>query len=670
MSKVVCIVQARSGSSRLPRKIFTRIGDFNLLQWIDFRLSSCILIDEVIFALPVSDKEENIQEQLSFSAVNYVNVPEKDVLSRYYSVASLAKADVIVRITADCPFIDPIIVDQVIKQFFKNGNQYLSNTNPPSFPDGLDVEVFTYNVLREAFNNTTLVSDREHVTPFIIRNYASDNVEAEWDLSSLRITIDDKDDLARCTTIFDRLKSYDFSLLDLKNLWDSFPEIFYSQSIRNEGSTMTDGYKLWSRAKQSILGGNMLLSKRPEMFAPNIWPPYFKRADGIDVTDLDNKVYSDFSLMGVGTNLLGYARAEIVDAVTECVRRSNMSTLNCPEEVLLSEKLINLHPWSGMAKFARTGGEANAIAVRIARAAARRDKIAICGYHGWHDWYLSVNLREDQLSDHLLQGLSTRGLPSKYAGLTEAFKYGDINRCEQLLENREFACVIMEVSRFSEPNVEFVQAVREICTRTGTLLIFDECTSGFRQYLGGLHMKIGIYPDLCMFGKAIANGHPMTAVIGRKEVMKKAEESFISSTFWTDRVGPVAALATLEIFEKEKTWEDVSLKGAFLKKNWQQISKDVNLEIEISGLDPLAAFKFKQNESNKLKTIFTQKMLAKGYLATNSVYLSSAHDQASIDEYLKTFQSVFKEIAEIIESGNIDESLIGPEAHTGFARLN
>ena len=165
---------------------------------------------------------------------------------------------------------------------------------------------------------------------------------------------------------------------------------------------MGTGQKLWGRAKRVIPGGNMLLSKRPEMYLPERWPTYFSKASGCEVTDLDGQTFLDMSVMGIGTNILGYGNPEVDDAVRRAVGDGNMSTLNCPEEVELAEKLVELHPWASMVRLARSGGEANAIAVRIARAAAGKDNVAVCGYHGWHDWYLSANLANEQHLDCLL----------------------------------------------------------------------------------------------------------------------------------------------------------------------------------------------------------------------------------------------------------------------------
>ena len=168
---------------------------------------------------------------------------------------------------------------------------------------------------------------------------------------------------------------------------------------------MGKGQKLYSKAKQIVAGGNMLLSKRPEMFLPNLWPSYFSKSKGCRVWDLDGREYFDVSVMGLGTNTLGYGNEEVDEAVKETVFSGNMSTLNCPEEVYLAEKLIKLHPWAQMVRFARTGGEANAIAIRIARAATGKDNVAFCGYHGWHDWYLATNINKKNSIINAINGI-------------------------------------------------------------------------------------------------------------------------------------------------------------------------------------------------------------------------------------------------------------------------
>ena len=336
---------------------------------------------------------------------------------------------------------------------------------------------------------------------------------------------------------------------------------------------LNKGIKLWNKAKKIIPGGGMLLSKKPEMFAPDLWPTYFTKSNGCFIWDLDNKKFMDMSLMGVGTNILGYNHPEVNDAVLKTVNKGNLTTLNCPEEVFLASKLIELHPWADMAKFARTGGEANAIAIRIARASSGKDNVAICGYHGWSDWYLAANLKTNKnLSNHLFDGLNPKGVPKKLKNTIFPFEYNNFEQLRKIIKTKNIGVVKMEVSRNFPPENNFLQKIREITTKNNIVLIFDECTSGFRRSNGGLHKYYKVNPDIAVFGKALGNGYAITAVIGKKNIMNFAQDTFISSTFWTERIGPTAALKTLEVMKKTKSWEKITNLGEEIQESWKKIA--------------------------------------------------------------------------------------------------
>ena len=431
------------------------------------------------------------------------------------------------------------------------------------------------------------------------------------------------------------------------------------------------GQKLWKRAKEVIPGGNMLLSKRPEMFLPEQWPAYFSQAKGCKVWDLDGNQFIDMSIMGIGTNTLGYGHPEVDDAVRKVVDQGNMSTFNCPEEVALAEKLIELHPWADMARFARTGGEANAIAVRIARAASGKDKVAICGYHGWHDWYLSANLGDDQkLDGHLLPGLDPKGVPRELQGTVLPFNYNRIDELEALIAEHEVGVIKMEVSRNEGPQNQFLEKVRALATQHNIVLIFDECTSGFRETFGGLHKKFGVEPDMAVFGKALGNGYAISAVIGRRPVMENAQSTFISSTFWTERIGPAAALKVLEVMEREKSWEVITATGLKIRDRWQVLAQQHELAMTVSGLPAVQSYALQSGDNLKYKTLVTQEMLKKGFLSTPLLFSCTQHDEDTIDDYIEALDSCFAQVKVCEEGASVDELLDGPVCHSGFKRLN
>ena len=415
----------------------------------------------------------------------------------------------------------------------------------------------------------------------------------------------------------------------------------------------------------------MLLSKRPEMFLPEGWPSYYSKAQGCYVWDLDGNKYLDMSIMGIGTNILGYGNPDVDMAVRNVINNGNMSTFNCPEEVLLAEKLVELHPWADMVRLARTGGEANAIGIRIARVASGKDKVAICGYHGWHDWYLSANLSsEDSLSGHLLPGLDPAGVPKNLEGTVFPFRYNQFQELVDLISREDIGVIKMEVSRNIEPEDDFLKKVRKLATDKGIVLIFDECTSGFRQTNGGLHKLYGVNPDMAIFGKALGNGYAITAIIGKREIMEAAQKTFISSTFWTERIGPAAALATLSVMKKTNSWKTITESGVQVKQKWQLLSDKYNLPIKQWGLPALAGFTFQSKNASAYKTLITQEMLKKGILAGNCIYLCIEHTTELIDKYISNLEPIFELISRCENGQDINQLLDGPVCHSGFKRLN
>ena len=433
---------------------------------------------------------------------------------------------------------------------------------------------------------------------------------------------------------------------------------------------MSSGSDLWQRAKELIPGGSLLLSKRAEMYLPAGWPAYFERTEGCEVWDLDGRRFLDLGFMGVGTNILGYSHPKVDAAVREVIDKGNLSTLNAPEEVYLAEELIALHPWADMVRYARSGGEACAIAVRIGRAASGKDKVAFCGYHGWHDWYLAANLTEDDsLDGHLLPGLEPNGVPRALAGTSIPFQYNDLEGLRTLLEtNPDIGVIYLEPQRSSPPAPGFLDGVRELATKHGAVLIFDECTSGFRRTLGGLHLHYGVDPDIATFGKTLGNGYAITAVIGREEVMQAAQATFISSTFWTERIGPSAALAALAVMREEDAPQRVHEIGNEVQQRWLQLAEETDLEITVGELPALANFTVSGLDPIAVRTLITTRMLEQGYLAGVNLYASLAHTPEILDDYFAALAPVFAELAGMDQEA-LEAALPDGPAQTGFRRL-
>lgn len=429
--------------------------------------------------------------------------------------------------------------------------------------------------------------------------------------------------------------------------------------------------KKYKKAKQIIPGGSQLLSKRPEMYLPNYWPPYFQKARGVIVWDIDKNLYIDMSNMSVGACILGYADNDVNKAVKKAVDAGSISSLNCYEEVELAELLIDLNPWSDMVRYAKTGGEAMAVAVRIARAHTGKDKVAFCGYHGWSDWYLSANLSDEtNLDKHLLAGLKPDGVPKGLINTSFPFNYNNIEELKTIVDEHDIGTIVMEPVRHQAPKDNFLQQVRKIANNINAVLIFDEITSGWRLNVGGAHNTFKVYPDIAVYGKAMSNGYPMAAIVGSRYVMDSTQKSFISSTYWTDRIGIVASLATINKLEKYNVPSYLNALSIKIKQDWKQIAEDNEIKIKIvESVLPLPSFTFEYHNNQAIKTLFTQEMLKEKYLTSDSIYVSYSHTNDIIDEYMFTVNKVFKLIKKAIDSNMVEKLLDGPIAQTGFQRL-
>ena len=430
----------------------------------------------------------------------------------------------------------------------------------------------------------------------------------------------------------------------------------------------SNGVALYNRAKSLIPGGTQLLSKRPEMFAPDVWPSYYSKAKGCRVWDLDGREFIDMSIMAVGACILGYADDEVDDAVVHALRSGVNSSLNCPEEVELAEALIELHPWFGMVRYARSGGEAMGLAVRIARAHTHRDVVMFSGYHGWNDWYLAANLADSaSLDGQLMPGLQPNGVPRGLAGTAIPFDANSIDSLREKVRGKEkqIAAIIIEPARGEDAPAGYLTALHELAKEIGAVLIFDEITSGFRMCAGGIHRNYGVHPDMAVFAKSMANGYAMSVVIGTEQVMQAAQSTFISSTNWTDRIGPTAALATLRKYQRLDVQKHLIETGNQVKHIWKTAAANHGLEINVTGLPSLAAFAFRSSNTAALNTYFTIEMLKRGFLGFRQFKPSFAHQPTDLDQYKRAVNDVFNLIKTDPTASKLDTAI----HHSGFQRL-
>ena len=435
---------------------------------------------------------------------------------------------------------------------------------------------------------------------------------------------------------------------------------------------LQNNMKVWSDAKLFIPGGTQLLSKRPDQFSEGIWPSYYSSAKGVEVWDLDNNKYVDMSIGGIGATILGYADPDVDGAVKDAIDKGVATSLNCPEEVELANVLCEIHPWADMARFARSGGEAMAMAVRIARAATGKDIVAFCGYHGWHDWYLSANLgTENALGEYLLPGLDPVGVPKALKGTSFPFHYNNLAELEEIVEKhgKDLGVIVVEAIRNDPPTREFRDGIRELADKTGAVVIVDEISSGFRYITGGAHLKFGMQPDVAVFSKALGNGYSIAAVIGKAEIMQAAQLTFISSTNWTERIGPVAALATIEKHKKTNAGKHLTEIGNRVQEGWLKTAEKEGLALEIGGIPQMSHFSIDSPQFPDLKAYFIQLMLEDNFLASNLFYAMYAHNVSHVNSYMDSVARAFSEIRLAIDEGDLKSLLKGMPSASGFSRL-
>ena len=430
--------------------------------------------------------------------------------------------------------------------------------------------------------------------------------------------------------------------------------------------------EMQKKALKLIPGMTQLLSKRPDKFAKGVWPTYFREAHGIKITDLDGNEYLDFSLGGIGATVLGYADEDVNNAVIDVIKKGNASTLNGAEEVSLAEKLIDLHPWADMVRFARSGGEAMSIAVRIARVATGKDIIVFCGYHGWCDWYLAANLgKKNALDDHWIAGLNPNGVPNGLKNTAIPFKYNDLSDFLSAINKAgdSLAAIVMEPIRNYPPNEDFIKTIEDTAKKLKVPLIIDEITAGFRICNGGAHLKLGIHPDIAVFSKALGNGFCSSAVIGKKWVMSFAQDAFITSTNWTERIGAVAALAMINKFIKYDVSSHLIEIATEVSNIWSKTSDKYGLKITIGGFIPLIHFTFEKNHAERI-AYFTQEMLKLGFLAGSGFYAMFAHTKSDVIKYEVAFDKVFCKLKTVIDNDELQNKLECEPISPGFARIN
>lgn len=674
--KTVAIIQARMGSSRLPGKVMADIAGKPMLEHVVTRVRQAGTIDRVVVATSVGHGDDAIERFCNQAGIDYFRGSEDDVLDRFYQAARVYAADAIVRVTADCPLIDPAVIDCVVGVFQTGEYDYVSNALRYTYPDGLDTEVFSWQTLQQAWHEADKASEREHVTPYIrvASKFRVHNVENEIDLSSrnYRWTVDDADDLEFVRQIYSELVDRPrFGLQDILDVLERRPEL----RCLNEKTIMNEGYyhtlyceasagaapqlsltqsQVWlERAKQIVPGCAQTFSKGHTQFVQGVSPVFLQRGKGCRVWDVDGNEYIDY-IQGLLPNILGYAHDEVNAAAMKQYGEGHSFSLPHPLEVLLAERLVHLIPCAEMVRFGKNGSDATSGAVRAARAFTGRERIACCGYHGWQDWYIGSTARH-------------AGVPDAVRSLTHPFPYNDLEALETLLEkhSNEFAAVIMEPVNFVQPAPRYLQGVKDLAHRHGALFIFDEICSGFHFGLGGAQKRYDVIPDLACFGKAMGNGFPISCVVGRADVMQVFEDVFFSFTMGGEVASMAASMKVLDILEQTNALAEMEANGRRLQDGFNAFANQAGLSgrFQCVGQPVWSLLKFRDangNDSLLERSLFQQEVVKRGILMLVTHNMSAAHNAHSTEQTLEAYASVFKTLADWLNDATPSRFLEGP----------
>eukprot|EP00913_Durusdinium_trenchii_P013332 g12513.t1 len=420
--------------------------------------------------------------------------------------------------------------------------------------------------------------------------------------------------------------------------------------------------ELYAKAERLIPGGTQLISRRPSRFAYGVSPAFAQRAKGARFHDVDGNEYIDW-VSGIGAIILGYADPVVDEAVIRQIHDGTMYSVNHELELELAELLIDRIPCAEMVRYAKGGGDACAIAVRIARGTTGRDTVLFSGYHGWHDWYLAANLdAESSLSTHLFPGIEPIGVPRALAGTACPFPYGDLDALGQLLDEHQgqVAAVMLEPMRSEDPPEGYLAGVKKLAEAHQVVLIFDEVSTGFRASSAGVQPVVGVTPDMAVYAKSISNGYPMGAVVGRRAVMEPAARMFISSTYWSDTIGLRAALTTLTEIEKRNVPAQLAELGRALKTSLNELAAECGTPVRCAGIDthPHLHFDAADDETRtKLATLYIQEMAKRGCHGYPSFYLNAAQGPAELEQTIDAARATFTLLTEALDADRLDAML-------------
>jgi glutamate-1-semialdehyde 2,1-aminomutase/spore coat polysaccharide biosynthesis protein SpsF len=669
-------------SSRFPGKMLAPLGGVPMAVFVCQRAVKARKVSAVILATSNEPEDDALAEAVERAAFKVFRGSLVDVLSRFTEAAQSVSADVVVRVTGDCPLVDPELLDEMLSRFLGADLDYLSNVSPPTFPDGLDLEIMRMAALERVAENALAGHQREHVTPYIRENPGKfrigNHTRGAGDLSAYHWSVDRSEDLSLVADLIAETGKASPLLADLIAAIERRPDLKQSSTttFRNESALKTflndlekrkprpnvaRSNEWWARAERTIPAGTQTLSKGPTQFVRGFAPKYIARGKGSHVWDVDGNEYIDYP-MGLGPVSLGHGHPEVVDAVAKQLTEGTAFSMMHPLEVTLAERLVKIIPCAERVRFGKNGSDATTACIRAARAKTGRTHVARCGYHGWQDWSIDQTY-----------GIRARGVPEEVMKLTHPFAYNDLPALEQVLQQHSCAAIILEPVGITPPAPGYLEGVREIATRYGAVLVFDEVITGFRYARGGAQEHFGVTPDLASMGKGVANGLPLSLVVGKREFMEPFEEIFFSFTFGGEVASLAAAMATLDVMEREDYWAHVWRQGKKLQDGFRALARDYSLEktADCGGMPPHTVTLFTETSgfsSLQLKTLFQQEMIRWGILFLGSQFISLSHSDADIEQTLAAYGEAFKVLRFALDCHAVDKLTLGEPIELVFRR--
>lgn len=684
---IVGLVQARMGSTRFPGKVLQPLLGRPMLEVQLERLRACNSLDNLAVATTQELQDDPIAELVSSLGIEVFRGSTEDVLDRLYRAAASLEPRLVVRLTGDCPLVDPTTVDRCVEMMARS-DSYDYVATGPTFPEGDDVEVLTFRALEEAWRSARHGYEREHVTVYVWQSgrFRVHLLQNERDLSHLRWTVDEQNDYELVHEICRILvpkQGWAFSSADIAKLIEERPELRrfnsnvrrnagFLESSRTERSAMikrrtgglAESERWWARAQGLIPAGTQTLSKGPTQYVNGVAPKYLDRAEGSHTWDVDGNEYVDYA-MGLGSVVLGHAHPTVNDAVKRHLDAGQSLSLMHPLEVEVAELLADTIPCAEMVRFGKNGSDVTGGAVRVARAFTGREKVAHCGYHGWLDWYVGSTSRR-------------KGVPQADIDLQFPFRYNDLESLDRVLDahTAEIAAVIMEPYGMIDPDPGFLEGVAERARKHGAVLIFDEVATGFRFEVGGIHQRFGVVPDLACFGKAMGNGIPVSALVGKREVMQVLEEVFFSFTFAGETMGLAAAKATLTKLLEDDVVGYMGEVGSRLKAGIDRLLWDYGLHDLVScvGLPQRTFLLFKDSEEVSglaIKSLLQQELLKRGVIAlTTGHNISYSHSEEDVEWTLGAYEEALEVLTACMKTGEVDSALEGEPVEPVFRPVN